>query len=184
MYTNKQGIKILTEALDLLTGENYIFSMADLSSLFPLMSRSALIQLLSRAVKTGVISKVCRGIFINPKTASTGLELYHAAAKFRPSFFNYISLETALSDEGIISQMPINRITIMTNGRKNEIFCGNYGTIEFIHTKKQLKDIRDRVRYDHRCGMWRADVGLALDDLKAVGRNLDLVDYGVLNDRI
>ena len=32
--------------------------------------------------------------------------------------FNYISLETALSDEGVISQIPINRITIMSTGRK------------------------------------------------------------------
>lgn len=34
--------------------------------------------------------------------------------------YNYISLESALSEYGIISQIPIDRLTIMTTGRKGE----------------------------------------------------------------
>lgn len=38
----------------------------------------------------------------------------------------------------IISQIPINRITLMSSGRSSIINCGTFGSIEFIHTKKSL----------------------------------------------
>lgn len=63
-----------------------------------------------------------------------GLVLFHAAARLRASTFNYISLETSLSDAGVISQIPINWITLMSAGRSNNIGCGAWGSIEFVRT--------------------------------------------------
>ena len=174
--------KTLTELCDV---EYYMFSIMDLESLFPEMNRNALKTLLSRANKDGFIKRVCRGIYIFSQVGyQKGLELFHTAARLRAEHFNYISLETALSDLGVISQIPINRITIMSTGRKSEIDCAAFGKIEFIHTKKKLSDIESRLQYDFRCRMWRADKILAYEDLKASGRNMNLVDYGVLNDSV
>lgn len=60
--------------------------------------------LLSRAAKSGVFERVCRGIYVNPRAAyPRGLMLYHTASKLRAGNFNYLSLETLLSDAGVIS---------------------------------------------------------------------------------
>jgi predicted transcriptional regulator of viral defense system len=181
-----QNIRLLQNTLaELCDAEHYLFSSADLESLFPEMNRNSLKALLSRAGKDGFIKRVCRGIYLFRQVVySEGYELFHTASRLRAGHFNYISLETALSDEGVISQMPINRITIMSTGRKSVIDCYNFGKIEFIHTKKKLSDIESRLKYDTRCRMWRADKALAYEDLKAVGRNIDLINYGVLNDLV
>lgn len=42
---------------------------------------------------------------------------------------NYISLESALSDAGVISQIPINRVTLMSSGRTATISCGQLGSL-------------------------------------------------------
>ncbi len=181
-----QNIRLLQKALsDLCDAEHYLFSSVDMAPLFPKLNKNGLKALLSRAGKAGFIKRVCRGIYLFSQVEyAKGFELFHAAARLRAGHFNYISLETALSDAGVISQMPINRITIMSSGRKSEIDCSDFGRIEFIHTKKRLANIESRLKYDTRCRMWRADKTLALEDLKAVGRNLDLIDYGVLNDSV
>jgi hypothetical protein len=69
--------------------------------------------------------------------------LYHSAAKLRAGEFNYLSLETVLSDAGAISQIPMNWITIISSGRSNIIDCGAFGKIEFIHTTTSPKRSSD-----------------------------------------
>jgi len=54
-----------------------------------------------------------------------GLVLFHTGARLRASGFNYISLETILSDAGVISQIPMNWITLMSSGRTTTVSCGN-----------------------------------------------------------
>lgn len=90
--------------------------------------------------------------------------------------FNYISLETALSDAGIISQIPSNWISIMSSGRSSKISCGDFGTIEFIHTQQKPSTLIPELTYDSSCGLWRASVDLALRDMKRAHRNFDLVE--------
>ena len=108
--------------------------------------------------------------------------LFHIAALIRANQFNYISLETALSDEGVISQIPINWISIESSGRSNVISCGEFGTIEFVHTEKKPSDLVDQLTYDGDCGLWRASVSLALKDMKRAKRNCDLIDWDVANE--
>ena len=48
------------------------------------------------------------------------LVLYHAAARLRADALCYLSLESVLSDAGVISQIPINWITLMTSGRSGK----------------------------------------------------------------
>lgn len=58
--------------------------------------------------------------------------------------YNYINLESALSECGIISQISIDRLPIMTTDRKGE-YKTSYGVIEFTHTKRSVTDILDNI---------------------------------------
>lgn len=181
-----QPIKTLSNWLeDNASKDHYIFTLNDMRPLLPSLSDGAFKALLSRSAEAGVIHRVCRGIYIYPKAIpNDGLLLFHVAQYLRSSDFNYISLETSLSDEGIISQVPINRITIMSSGRSNIISCSKFGTIEFVHTTRRPKDIMDQLIYDNRCGMWRAKPKLALEDMKHTKRNIDLIDMELANELI
>jgi len=165
--------------------EHFLFSLTDLSSLFPALSSEAFHALIGRAVKNDLLQRVCRGIYLYPvKGYPAGLLLYRVAARLRAYAFNYISLESALSDSGIISQIPLNWITLMSSGRSHTINCGNWGHIEFIHTKKSLAQLAPELVYDKKCGLWRASVPLALQDMKCTRRSTDLVAEGFANELI
>ena len=181
-----QPIKHLTRTLaDLANAEHYLFMPADLRALLPALSEAAFKTLLSRAVCDGHLARVCRGLYLYERVDyPRGLLLFHAAARVRADTFNYISLETALSDAGVISQIPIQWITLMSAGRSNIIHCGAWGTIEFVHTRKRPKDVAEQLHYDSRCHLWRASVALALQDMRATRRNRDLIDWSVVNEPV
>jgi len=167
-----QSIQVLRENLEKLAStEHYLFSVSDFSALFPNKSFSALLVLLGRAVNNGTLERVCRGYYVYKKIAyPRDLILYHLAGRLRVNVFCYLSLESVLSENGILSQIPINCVTLMTTGRSGIINCGKFGSIEFTHTKKSPVDIRHLLSYDFRYRLWRASTELALLDWQAVGR--------------
>jgi len=182
-----QPLKQLNDWLERYTNrDRYLFSSQDLRGLFPDKSLVAVNTLLSRAVSSGYLIRVCRGIYMHAKRyPRNGLVLFHVAAHLRSSEFNYISLETALSDMGVVSQIPINYISLMSSGRSAIISCGKFGTIEFVHTEKKAADLVDQLVYDAQCRLWRAKVALALRDMKATRRTtIDLVDWSVADEFI
>ena len=141
--------------------------------------------LLSRAEKDSLLKRVCRGIYLYPRVAyPAGLVLFHTAAKLRADAFNYISLETALSDAGVISQISLNWVTLMSSGRSHIVNCGDFGHIEFVHTKRRPSDVAGQLRYDQDCRLWRASVALALKDMKLTRRNTDLIDWNLANELV
>jgi len=163
--------------------EHNLFSLSDMRPVFEDLSPEALKMMLTRAVADGLLERVCRGLYLYPMAPlPRGMLLYYAAAKLRAYTFNYISLESALSDMGVISQIPINWLTLMTGGRSALISCGKWGTIEFIHTARKAEDLASLVAWDPQCRLWRASPSLALEDLKRCRRSLDLVDWSVMNE--
>ncbi len=165
--------------------EHYLFILQDLRALCPDLSDVAFKTLLSRTVHAGYLNRVCRGLYIYKRAMPTnGLVLYHAAARLRADGFNYISLETVLSDVGVISQIPMNWISIMSSGRSNIVSCGEFGTIEFVHTNQKPEQLQQQLSYDASCRLWRASVPLALRDMKITHRNCDLIDWDVANEFI
>ena len=165
--------------------EHYLFLLQDLRALFPDLSDSAFKTLLSRSVQAGYLIRICRGLYIYEKAIPMqGLLLFHAAAILRANEFNYISLETALSDAGVISQIPIHWVSIMSSGRSNIIPCGKFGSIEFTHTEQKPPSIMQQLSYDTNCRLWRANVALAIRDMKTTHRNTDLLDWEVANELI
>jgi hypothetical protein len=165
--------------------EHYLFSLHDLRAVLPEHSSAALKSLAGRAEKNGMLRRVCRGLYLYPKVDyPAGLVLYHAAARLRAHEFNYLSLESVLSDAGVISQIPMNWITLMSSGRSYILDCGTFGHIEFIHTKKTPGQVADRISYDPRCRLWRASVALALQDMVQTRRNMDLINWEVARELV
>jgi predicted transcriptional regulator of viral defense system len=173
-----QPLKKLALTLDSLANrEHSLFAPSDLQAAFK--EYDHLPVLLTRAVKAGLLKRVCRGIYLYPKAGySLGDLLFHTAARLRADEFNYISLETALSDAGLISQIPMNWITIMSSGRSHVVDCGEFGHIEFIHTEQRPEEIAGELFYDATRHIWRASEKQALRDMKATRRSMDLVTIG------
>lgn len=163
--------------------EHDLFSTADLQAALPGMKDRAV--LLSRAEKAGLLKRICRGVYLCSRAGKPhGQVLFHTAALLRAGEFNYISLETALSDAGIISQVPINWITLMSSGRSNVIACGDFGHIEFVHTARRPDEVADLLAYDPVCRLWRATPALALRDMRATRRNKDLINWEVARELV
>ena len=170
---------------DLADKDRCLFTLSDLRGILPETTDGAFKTMLCRAVKNGVLQRFCRGLYLySQPDCEQGLLLFHAAARLRAGDFNYISLETALSDAGVISQAPMNWITLMSSGRRNTIRCGAWGTIEFVHTCRKPAELRDNLTYDVRCRMWRASVSLAMRDMRLTRRSLDLVNQEAAHDLV
>jgi hypothetical protein len=177
--------RLIGDLESLASAEHYLFTPDDLRALFPHTSTSAFKTLLSRAERGGHLARVCRGLYLYDKADyPRGSVLFHAAARLRADAFNYISLETVLSDAGVISQVPLNSITVMSSGRTSTIDCGKWGSIAFVHTRKGPDAVASRLHYDQRCHLWRASVELALQDMRATRRNLDLIDWSTVDESV
>ena len=181
-----QPMRYLVKWLDEYSnGENYLFALQDLRALLPDLSNTAFKTLLSRTVKSGYLNRLCRDVYLyKRRIQANGLVLFHVAALLRANEFNYISLETALSDGGVISQIPMNWVSIMSSGRSNIVTCGEFGTIEFVYTKQRPSQIMQQLSYDANARLWRAAVPLALRDMKVTRRNCDLIDWNIAHEFI
>ena len=179
-----QPLRKLRETLQSLADRDHcLFTGSDLAAVVPECRQMPV--LMSRAVKAGILRRVCKGIFHYPvRGLNIGDLLFHAAARLRAGEFNYISLETVLSDAGVISQVPFNWITLMSSGRSHVVDCGDFGHIEFIHTERKPSDLADQLTYDVDRHLWRASLPLALRDMKATRRSLDLVDQEALHELV
>lgn len=179
----KPSRQLIDTISQLATPQACLFTPSDLRSILPDHSEVAFKTLMSRAVREGYLTRLCRGLYLYEKAnPDRGLILPHAAAKLRPLGLNYLSLETVLSDAGVISQIPINRIMVMSSGRSGVIDCGRWGSIEFVKTRQRPEDLIGNIEYDPRTRLWRANVAQALRDMRATHRNLDLIDWKVAHE--
>jgi len=159
----------------------YVFNKKDLTKLFPNENLKTLEASLLRLVKTGVLQRACRGIFINKNAQSfDAYTIEHIAKILRRGHYNYVSLESILSEYGLISQIPLDRLTVMTTGRSG-LYKTLYGVIEFTHTKRSVMNVLENTITTER-PLRVATPEAALRDLKRVGRNLNLLLNENLNN--
>ena len=160
----------------------YVFSKHDLAKLFPADSPKTFTEALARHVRNGLIERASRGVYINrAATSFDGYTIERIAIVLRSGYYSYISLESALSEYGVISQIPVDRLTIMTTGRSS-ICQTTYGTLEFTHTERSVKDVlRHSIKIEGR-PLRIATKQSAWRDLKRVGRNTELVNLGEMED--
>ncbi len=160
----------------------YVFRKHELAKLFPHDSEKTFSEALSRLVKASILRRACRSVYVNENAKSFDSNTIERIAKaLRPGEYNYLSLESMLSEYGVISQIPVGRITVMTTGRKG-IYHTPYGTIEFTHTKRSTLNIIQSIYRVSDRPLRMATKQTAWRDLKRVGRNLDLVNEEELNN--
>ena len=153
----------------------YVFTKHDLSKLFFNNSSKTLTESLNRLVHDGILVRACHGIYVNSHAYSFDSYVIERIAKaLRRGEYNYVSLESMLSEYGMISQIPIDRLTVMTTGRKG-LFKTDYGVIEFTHTKKSVSDILSFIERIEGRPLRVASKEAAWKDLKHVGRNVQMV---------
>lgn len=158
----------------------WVFSLPTLKRLFPQDEKRALLKALNTHQCAGVITRVAKGLYVNPRARSMPSDVLVTLATFlRPWDTNYLSLESVLSDSGWISQIP-SRMTFMTTGR-SQTFKTPYGTLEFTHTAQKLDKWRQDVVFDKQRRILVATPARAYRDLKRAGRNLDLIS-GDMNE--
>lgn len=160
----------------------YVFTKHELSKLFSDDAPKTLTEGLNRLVKDNLIERACRSIYVNHyATSFDQYTIEHIAKMLRYGEYNYISLESMLSEYGAISQIPIDRLTVMTTGRKGT-YQTTYGTIEFTHTKRPIDDILKSTIYVIDRPLRIATKQTAWRDLKRVGRNVHLVNQEDFKD--
>lgn len=158
-------------------GHSGIFTVPDLALLIDKEPDSNFRKFLSRVVTQDAgLERIAYGLYINSlMPPNEGAVLEKIASLLHKKHFIYVSLESELSRLGIISQVQFGWLTVMTKGRSG-IHQTKYGTIEFIHTKRSLESLKDKVYYDIKSGIFRAKPEQAIADLKRVGRNLDMLE--------
>lgn len=169
--------RLITIIGDAVRSGGGIYSASDLAYMMGEPCNQAFIKFLSDRVKTGHLERVVRGLYqsaITPPEPTTAI--YKIIKKMRNNVLNYISLESQLSYTGEISQLVMDRVTVVTKGRKGT-FPTPYGIIEFTHTKKPVVKIMPHLYYDDEIKMYRANKEQALEDLRNCQRNLHMLDY-------
>ena len=160
----------------------FVFTKHDLRRLFADDSAKAFDEGLPRLIKSGLLKRACRGIYVYPNARSFDTYVIeHIAISLRQGYYNYISLESMLSEYGVISQIPIDRLTVMTTGRSGT-YRTSYGVIEFTHTKRPVGNIINHIRSVDNRPLRIASKTTAWRDLKRVGRNIEMVDLEELDN--
>lgn len=154
----------------------HVFTRKSLAKLFPGDSSKTFTEGLNRLVKTGLLTRACRGVYVNPHAQSFDSRVIERIAQaLRPGEYNYVSLESMLSEYGEISQIPVDRLTVMTTGRKG-VYETPYGVIEFTHTARPVSDILSHIHQLKGRPLRIANRAVAWRDLKRVGRNTQMVE--------
>lgn len=153
---------------------HYVYARGDLAKMFHEDSPRTLQAGLERLVSKKILLRVARRIYVYALSRNIGGDtLEQIARTIRRGEYNYVSLESALSEYGMISQILMDRLTVMTTGRKGE-YKTAFGVIEFTHTARAVSDIIDSIRAVGR-PLRMASPTAACRDLRRVGRNTHLI---------
>jgi hypothetical protein len=160
----------------------YVFTIQDLRKLFPTDKPRAFMMGIDRLVKETILVRACREIYVNRDAmAFDGYTIEHIAKALRRGEYNYVSLESILSEYGVISQIPLDRLTVMTTGRSGT-YKTPFGMIEYTHTKRPIANILQGILSVENRPLRIATKQTAWRDLKRVGRNINLVNLEELHD--
>jgi hypothetical protein len=159
----------------------WAFTPASFGALTGEMEPNYLKLMLKRLTDQGVLVRAARGIYVNPLARSLPADVRRGLIRFlRPREISYVSLESKLSEAGVISQIS-NALTCMTTGSPGA-FRTPWGIVEFTHTDRDIDLERDVYRRDDET--LEATIDRAVRDLRRVGRNVDLIDPETLADAI
>ena len=153
-----------------------IHSTSELAFMLGVRCDAAFRKFLADSVKSRRLKRVMKGLYesaITPPDPETAI--YKIVKKLRGGVLNYISLESQLSHTGDISQVVMDRLTIVTKGRSG-CFETPYGVIELTHTQQAVDQIAPNLYFDSDIKMYRASREQAIADLKHCRRNLHMLE--------
>ena len=161
----------------------YVLPKRDLKKVFSEEDERSLEKSLQRVVRDGLLVRAAKGVYVNPLGTHRhpGRVVEEVAKALRPGAVSYVSLESMLSEHGVISQIPMSHLTVMTTGASGR-HSTPYGEIEFTHTKRSVTDVLERSVYVEGRPMRIAKKKTAAQDLYRVGRNIDMIDHEELNE--
>ena len=157
--------------------DKWVFIMRDFYVLFGKESPQIIKDALVRHTKSGLIERICKGVYANPRALSKGRVndiLAYVSNFVREKAFSYLSLETVLSENNVISQIPF-RYTFVSRLTSAE-FHTPYGTIEYTQTKRNPKDFFKNCYYSKEREIWVASTKQAIADAYAFNRAVDLIE--------
>lgn len=151
-----------------------VFLLRDLQKIFPEDTSLALKAGIKRLIDEDILCRPIQGVYVNNFSPKDSYLLELVVKAMRRGEYNYVSLESALSAYGIISQIPVDRLTVMTTGRSGE-YQTPWGTIELTHTRRSIPEILDAT-IKTQSPLKQAKPETAVRDLRRVGRNTHLMD--------
>jgi hypothetical protein len=174
--------RILMQKLDEMDRRGvWAFTPATFSALLGHPEPNYLKLRMKRLADQGVLIRAARGVYVNPHARSMPSDVRGGLIRFlRPREVTYVSLESKLSEEGVISQVA-TVLTCMTTGSPGR-FDTPWGAIEFTHTDRPIALGTDVHARDD--GVLEATVERSARDLRRVGRNTDLIDEQALAEAI
>jgi hypothetical protein len=159
----------------------WAFTPATFSSLLGEVEPRYLRLMMKRLTDQGVLIRAARGVYVNRHARSMPSDVRRGLIRFlRPREISYVSLESKLSEAGVISQVA-TVLTCMTTGSPGR-FDTPWGSIEFTHTDRDIEPEIDV--YPRDDGALEASLERAARDLRRVGRNTGLIDEEVLADAL
>lgn len=154
-----------------------VYTKSDLRTIFHEDNTHALDAGLKRLVEDNILMRAVNGVYVYMLSDNRENLIEHIARAMRRGEYNYVSLESALSEYGVLSQVPM-RLTVMTTGRGG-VYHTPLGTIEFTHTKRNRMTLPDDM-VDVGRPLKLAKKMAAYRDLKRAGRNVHQLDEDVL----
>lgn len=162
------------------THQKGAYSKLELKTHFHQLKTKDMIHLVEKAIEKELMAEVVPDFWSLTESETPIYKRFAPLLAFlRPNELNYISLESALSQDGIISQIPFVA-SVSTTGES-----GWYDTIisrlELCHTEEIREDIEKELIFYSGYGVYYASPALAYRELKRLNRNLDLIDYEELD---
>lgn len=152
----------------------YVFHLHDFYETFHAESSRGLNASLERLVRSKILTRAAQGVYVYNCATKDSYILEYIVKTMRRGEYNYVSLESALSQHGVISQIPMDRLTVMTTGRAGE-YKTPWGVIELTHTESSFSSILEGT-VETKSPIKFAKKATAVRDLRRVGRNTYLID--------
>ena len=132
---------------------------------------------IARLAAGGILVRVSRDVYWFDAASPDGIPaIEEVAAVLRSGEFNYIGMESAASLWSIISQIPVDRLTVVTTGREGE-FKTPFGVIEFTHTARNPLDIIESTVDYPGHGLRLSKKRATVRDLLRANRSTHLIDW-------
>ena len=163
------------------TKGRYLFRSRELGLLFN-EDGNTLRQTIKRLLADEVIVRVARDVYLYAFRHSSRSLVGDIAVFMRPGDYTYESLESAASQWGIISQVPLGRISCVTTGKGGEVHTP-FGIVDYEHTDAPVNKLAgETIDRAPDSILPVATKDRTISDLLEFDRSTELIDWNEVDD--